>query len=143
MNASTELVPRMNMSAITGEAISTERPMSRAGARVSPASGGRAVANSDSVAEPAGAARMVAAAIDHFGSIDCVVNNAGILRDCIFHRMSYVDFKQVIDVHLVGSFNVSRAAAAHFRKQQSGSFVHLTSTSGLIGNFGQANYSTG
>jgi NAD(P)-dependent dehydrogenase (short-subunit alcohol dehydrogenase family) len=104
------------------------------------AAGGRAVANTDSVADPAGAARMVKAAIEHFGRIDCVVNNAGILRDRIFHRMSHVDFKLVIDVHLMGSFNVSRAAADYFREQRSGSFVHFTSTSGLVGNFGQANY---
>ena len=102
--------------------------------------GGRALANLDSVAEPAGAARMVKTALDHFGRIDCVVNNAGILRDRIFHRMSHVDWELVIDVHLKGSFNVARAAANHFREQQSGSFVHLTSTSGLVGNFGQANY---
>jgi NAD(P)-dependent dehydrogenase (short-subunit alcohol dehydrogenase family) len=104
------------------------------------AAGGRAVANPDSVADPAGAARIVKAALDHFGRIDCVVNNAGILRDRIFHRMSQVDWELVIDVHLKGSFNVARAAANHFREQQSGSFVHLTSTSGLVGNFGQANY---
>jgi NAD(P)-dependent dehydrogenase (short-subunit alcohol dehydrogenase family) len=104
------------------------------------AAGGRAVANPDSVAEPAGAQRMVKAALDHFGRIDCVVNNAGILRDRIFYRMSQVDWELVIDVHLKGSFNVARAAANHFREQQSGSFVHLTSTSGLVGNFGQANY---
>jgi NAD(P)-dependent dehydrogenase (short-subunit alcohol dehydrogenase family) len=83
---------------------------------------------------------MVKAAIDHFGRIDCVVNNAGILRDRIFHRMSHVDWKMVIDVHLMGSFNVARAAAGHFREQQSGSYVHFTSTLGLVGNFGQANY---
>ncbi len=104
------------------------------------AAGGRAVANTDSVADAAGAARMVKAAVENFGRIDCVVNNAGILRDRIFHRMSHVDWKLVIDVHLMGSFNVSRAAAEYFREQQGGSFVHFTSTSGLVGNFGQANY---
>src|SRR5262249_17960224 len=100
--------------------------------------GGKAITNTDSVAEATGAERMVKAAIDHFGRIDCVVNNAGILRDRIFHRMSHVDWKMVIDVHLMGSFNVARAAAGHFREQQSGSYVHFTSTSGLVGNFGQA-----
>ena len=104
------------------------------------AAGGRAVANPDSVVDPAGAERMVKTAIEQFGRIDCVVNNAGILRDRIFYRMSQVDWELVIDVHLKGSFNVARAAANHFREQQSGSFVHLTSTSGLVGNFGQANY---
>jgi NAD(P)-dependent dehydrogenase (short-subunit alcohol dehydrogenase family) len=104
------------------------------------AAGGRAVANTDSVADASAATRMVKAAVENFGRIDCVVNNAGILRDRIFHRMSHVDWKLVIDVHLMGSFNVARAAAEHFREQQSGSFVHFTSTSGLVGNFGQANY---
>ena len=104
------------------------------------AAGGKAVANTDSVADAAGAERMVKTAIEQLGKIDCVVNNAGILRDRIFHRMSHVDWKMVIDVHLMGSFNVSRAAAGYFREQQSGSYVHFTSTSGLIGNFGQANY---
>jgi NAD(P)-dependent dehydrogenase (short-subunit alcohol dehydrogenase family) len=97
--------------------------------------GGEAVPNFDSVAEPAAAANIVKTALDAFGRIDCVVNNAGILRDRIFHRMSVVDFELVIKVHLLGSFYVSRAAATHFREQESGSFVHFTSTSGLIGNF--------
>ena len=104
------------------------------------AAGGTAVANGDSVAEAAGAERIIRTAIDAFGRIDAVVNNAGILRDRIFHRMSHVDWEMVIKVHLLGSFNVSRAAAAYFRDQGSGAFVHFTSTSGLIGNFGQANY---
>ncbi len=104
------------------------------------AAGGKAVANADSVAEPAGAERIIKTALDAFGRIDCVVNNAGILRDRIFHRMSHVDWEMVIKVHLMGSFYVSRAAAGYFREQESGSFIHFTSTSGLIGNFGQANY---
>jgi NAD(P)-dependent dehydrogenase (short-subunit alcohol dehydrogenase family) len=104
------------------------------------AQGGKAVANTDSVAEATGAERMVKTAVERFGRIDCVVNNAGILRDRIFHRMSHVDWKMVIDVHLMGCFNVSRAAASYFREQEAGSYVHFTSTSGLIGNFGQANY---
>ena len=102
--------------------------------------GGIAVANVDSVAEPAAAANIVKTAIDNFGRIDGVVNNAGILRDRIFHRMSIVDFEQVVKVHLFGSFYVAHAAARYFREQESGSFVHFTSTSGLVGNFGQANY---
>src|SRR3984893_8377126 len=104
------------------------------------AAGGKAVPNADSVTDPAGAERMIKTAVENFGRIDGVINNAGILRDRIFHRMSHVDWQMVIDVHLNGSFNVSRAAAAHFREQGSGSYVHFTSTSGLIGNFGQANY---
>ena len=102
--------------------------------------GGTAVANADSVAEPAGAERIIRTALDAFGRVDAVVNNAGILRDRIFHRMSHVDWEMVIKVHLMGSFYMSRAAASHFREQESGSFIHFTSTSGLIGNFGQANY---
>ena len=102
--------------------------------------GGTAVASFDSVAEPAAAASIIKTATDAYGRLDGVVNNAGILRDAIFHRMSVADFEIVIKVHLMGSFYVSHAAARLFREQQSGAFVHFTSTSGLIGNFGQANY---
>jgi NAD(P)-dependent dehydrogenase (short-subunit alcohol dehydrogenase family) len=104
------------------------------------AGGGQAVANFESVTDWAGAQRIVEAAMDTFGQLDAVVNNAGILRDVIFHKMTENDFDAVIAVHLKGSFNVSRAAAPVFRKQIGGAFVHMTSTSGLIGNFGQANY---
>ncbi|RJF90135.1 SDR family NAD(P)-dependent oxidoreductase [Oleomonas cavernae] len=103
--------------------------------------GGRAVANGDSVASYEGAHEMVRAAIDNFGRIDAVVNNAGNLRDTLFHKMEEDDFDAVIAVHLKGSFNVSRAAASFFKEQGSGAYVHMTSTSGLVGNFGQANYS--
>jgi NAD(P)-dependent dehydrogenase (short-subunit alcohol dehydrogenase family) len=103
--------------------------------------GGAAEISTDSVAEWGSARKIVQAALDHYGRIDGVVNNAGILRDVIFHRMSPEEWLAVIGVHLNGSFFVSRAAAEHFRKQESGTFVHITSTSGLIGNFGQANYS--
>ena len=68
------------------------------------------------------------------------MNNAGILRDGMFHKMSHADWRDVIDVHLYGSFNLSRAAARHFREQEGGAFVHMTSTSALVGNLGQANY---
>ena len=102
--------------------------------------GGVAVANGDSVAEPQGAERIIKTALDHFGRIDCVVNNAGILRDRIFHRMSAVDWDAVIKVHLYGAFYMSKAAAPYFKEQEQGSFIHFTSTSGLVGNFGQANY---
>jgi len=103
--------------------------------------GGQAVISTDSVSEWENAKKIVQTAIDAFGRIDIVVNNAGILRDQIFHRMTPEEWLSVINVHLNGSFYMSRAAAEHFRKQESGSFVHITSTSGLIGNFGQANYS--
>jgi NAD(P)-dependent dehydrogenase (short-subunit alcohol dehydrogenase family) len=102
--------------------------------------GGEAVANYDSVTDFDAAERMVTQAVEAFGQIDVVVNNAGILRDVIFHKMTEDDWDAVIGVHLKGSFNVARAAATRFREQQSGCFVHMTSTSGLIGNFGQANY---
>ncbi len=103
--------------------------------------GGEAVTNTDSVADWASAGRIVQSALDAFGRVDVVVNNAGILRDQIFHKMSPEEWLAVINVHLNGSFFVSRAAAEHFRKQGSGAYVHMTSTSGLVGNFGQANYS--
>src|SRR6202034_1307847 len=103
--------------------------------------GGVAEISTESVAEWTTARRIIQAAIGHFGRIDAVVNNAGILRDGIFHRMSADDWLAVISVHLNGCFFVSRAAAEHFRVQESGAFVHITSTSGLIGNIGQANYS--
>jgi NAD(P)-dependent dehydrogenase (short-subunit alcohol dehydrogenase family) len=102
--------------------------------------GGKAVVNAASVADPAGATSIIEDAIKAFGRIDGVVNNAGILRDKIFHKMSELDWRQVIDVHLHGAFLVSKAAIPYFKDQESGSFVHFTSTSGLIGNFGQANY---
>ena len=102
--------------------------------------GGVAVVNTDSVAESSGAVNIIKTAVDNFGRIDSVINNAGILRDRIFHKMSVVDFELVIKVHLMGTFYVSRAAANYFRDQESGSYVHFTSTAGLIGNFGQANY---
>lgn len=102
--------------------------------------GGRAVANFGSVAEWESAQSIVDSAIENFGRIDIVMNNAGILRDTIFHKMSPSEWDAVIKVHLYGSFNVSRAAATHFRDQGYGAFVHMVSTSGLIGSIGQANY---
>jgi NAD(P)-dependent dehydrogenase (short-subunit alcohol dehydrogenase family) len=102
--------------------------------------GGAAVANTDSVAEFASAAKIVQCAVDTFGRIDCVVNNAGILRDVIFHKMTEDDWDAVLTVLLKGAFNTCRHAADHFRRQTSGSFVHMTSTAGLIGAVGQVNY---
>ncbi len=104
------------------------------------AAGGRAEVNFGSVADYDQARAMVDQATGSFGRLDIVVNNAGILRDSIFHKMTERDFDLVIGVHLKGSFNVSRCAADLFRAQQSGCFIHMTSTSGLIGNLGQANY---
>ena len=103
-------------------------------------SGGEAVANCDSVAEFTSAAKIVQCAMDSFGRIDCVINNAGVLRDVIFHKMTEDDWDTVINVLLKGAFNTSRHAAEHFRRQNSGAFVHMTSTSGLVGGMGQVNY---
>ena len=105
------------------------------------AMGADAVANTASVADPAGASSIVEDAVRTFGRIDAVVNNAGFLRDVIFHKMSVVDWDAVVGVHLNGSFYVAKAAAPYFKEQGSGSYVNFTSTSGLVGNFGQANYS--
>jgi len=102
--------------------------------------GGEAIASTLSITEPKNAEAIVKIALEAFGRIDILVNNAGILRDVIFHKMSWSDWSDVIAVHLNGSFNMSRAVAPLFREQNSGAFVHMTSTSGLVGNFGQANY---
>lgn len=102
--------------------------------------GGEAVANYDSVAQFATAGKIIQCAVDTFGRIDGVVNNAGILRDVIFHKMSEDDWDSVVNVMLKGAFNMCRHAADHYRKQESGAFVHMTSTSGLIGAMGQVNY---
>jgi NAD(P)-dependent dehydrogenase (short-subunit alcohol dehydrogenase family) len=103
--------------------------------------GREAVANTDSVSDPLSAARIIQTAMDTYGRIDVVVNNAGILRDRFFHKMSVDEWDAVMKVHLYGGFYVSRAAAPHFKEQESGNYIHMTSTSGLVGNFGQANYS--
>jgi NAD(P)-dependent dehydrogenase (short-subunit alcohol dehydrogenase family) len=102
--------------------------------------GGRAVANYDSVAESEGAANIIKTAIDEFGKVDGVVSNAGILRDGTFHKMEFGAWDSVLKVHLYGGYNVIRAAWPHFREQSYGRVVVATSTSGLFGNFGQANY---
>ena len=102
--------------------------------------GGKAIPSTLNIAEPQSADQIVQSALDAFGRVDILFNNAGILRDRIFHKMSWSDWSDVIAVHLHGSFNMSRACAGIFREQQSGAYVHMTSTSGLIGNFGQANY---
>ena len=122
----------------TGEGASDSPAM--AVVREIEAMGGEAAANTDSVAGFKAAQGMVDQAYEELGGLDIVVNNAGILRDTIFHKMTEEDWDLVIAVHLKGSFNISRAAATVFRGQESGSMIHMTSTSGLIGNFGQANY---
>jgi NAD(P)-dependent dehydrogenase (short-subunit alcohol dehydrogenase family) len=105
------------------------------------AAGGEATASFDSIADAESAQRIIDHAVATYGRVDAVVNNAGILRDRIFHKMSTEEWQAVIQVHLDGYFHVSRAAAPYFREQNSGSFVHFTSPSGLIGSVGQANYS--
>ncbi len=104
------------------------------------AAGGDAVANFGSVASMADVRTMVAQALDIFGGLHAVINPAGILRDGMFHKMADQDWDAVIDVHLRGAYNITRATVEHFRDQQEGSYVHFGSTSGLIGNLGQANY---
>ena len=104
------------------------------------AAGGEAAADSGSVSDRAGAKAMVEMALDTFGGLHAVINPAGILRDKMFHKMDDADWDAVIDVHLNGHYNIARAAINHFRDQEDGNFVMFTSTSGLIGNIGQANY---
>ncbi|MBD3771342.1 MAG: SDR family oxidoreductase [Rhodobacterales bacterium] len=104
------------------------------------AAGGEAVSNSESVTDMKAVEGMIEQAKDSFGGLDAIINPAGILRDTMFHKMSESDWDAVIEVHLRGSFNVTRAAVELFREQEKGAFVLFTSTSGLIGNIGQANY---
>jgi NAD(P)-dependent dehydrogenase (short-subunit alcohol dehydrogenase family) len=104
------------------------------------AAGGRAVPNFASVSTADGAASIVKAAIESFGRIDAVVNNAGVLRDAMFHKMDNHDWEAVAAVNLSGCFYVARAAAPHFKEQNGGCYIHMSSTSGLIGNVGQVNY---
>jgi NAD(P)-dependent dehydrogenase (short-subunit alcohol dehydrogenase family) len=125
-------------SSLTGA--TTDETPAEAVVREINAFGGRARADRHDVADFNAAAAIIDSARDAFGRIDIVVNNAGNLRDAIFHRMTEEEFDSVVAVHLKGTFNVSRAAAPHFKEHRCGVFVHMTSTSGLVGNFGQANY---
>ncbi|MBI3105708.1 MAG: SDR family NAD(P)-dependent oxidoreductase [Candidatus Rokubacteria bacterium] len=102
--------------------------------------GGRAAGNSDSVTTMAGGRNIVKTALDHFGRVDIVVNNAGILRDRMIFNMTEEEWDGVINTHLKGCFAVTRAAVPHLREQKWGRIVNMTSTSGLVGNVGQANY---
>jgi len=104
------------------------------------AAGGEAVSNSESVSSMAAVQGMVEQAMDTFGGLHAIINPAGILRDGMFHKMSDEDWDAVIETHLRGAYNVCRASIEHFRKQEDGAYVLFTSTSGLIGNIGQANY---
>jgi len=102
--------------------------------------GGEAIANGSSVSDRAGAEKVIQDALDAFGRIDILINNAGILRDRTFKKMSLDDFQLVLDVHLMGSVNCTRAAWEHMTGQGYGRIVMTTSSSGLYGNFGQSNY---
>ena len=102
--------------------------------------GGRAVASHESVADYAAAERIVGAAVREFGAIDVLVNNAGILRDRMLFNMSEEEWDAVIAVHLKGTFNCTRHAAVHMRQQRRGRIISISSTSGVYGNSGQANY---
>ena len=106
------------------------------------AAGGTAVANRSSVATPEGGHAIVDTAIREFGGIDIVVNNAGFIRDRAFHKMSDDELTSVLDVHLRGAIHVTRAAWSHMREHGYGRVVNTTSNAGLLGNFGQANYSS-
>jgi NAD(P)-dependent dehydrogenase (short-subunit alcohol dehydrogenase family) len=104
------------------------------------AAGGQAVVSTDSVATASGAEAIVKTALEHFGGLDVLVNNAGILRDKTLLKMTDDIWQAVLDVHLSGSFYCLRAAAQHMRASGGGRIVNTTSVSGLLGNFGQANY---
>lgn len=104
------------------------------------AAGGKAMANRGSVADYDAVVEMVEQAAARFGRVDAIINPAGFLRDGMFHKMTPENWDAVINVHLRGAFNVSRAAINLFREQNGGAFVHFASTTGLIGNLAQANY---
>jgi NAD(P)-dependent dehydrogenase (short-subunit alcohol dehydrogenase family) len=124
---------------LKGEDAGSAGPAEEA-AKLIRAAGGKAISNSDSVSDYDAVVGMIEQAKKEFGGLHAIVNPAGILRDGMFHKMSPEDWRAVIDVHLHGAFNVTRASVEHFREQQNGSYVLFTSTSGLIGNIGQANY---
>lgn len=105
------------------------------------AAGGEAVASYDSVADRESAANIVQTAVDTFGGIDIVINNAGIVRDKSFHKMSLDDYEFVVKVHFLGSVYVTHAAIPHMREANYGRILMVSSNSGLYGNFGQTNYS--
>ena len=102
--------------------------------------GGAAVADTNSVASPEGADAMVKTALDAFGRVDIIINNAGILRDKSVQNMTQDLWDAVIAVHLTGAFNVTRAAWPHLREQAYGRIVSTSSAAGIFGNFGQTNY---
>jgi NAD(P)-dependent dehydrogenase (short-subunit alcohol dehydrogenase family) len=104
------------------------------------AAGGEAEASYDDISTEEGAQALIAKAIDAYGAVHGVVNNAGILRDASFAKMTAAQFQAVLSVHLMGAFHVTSAAWPHLREQGHGRIVMAASTSGIYGNFGQANY---
>jgi len=102
--------------------------------------GGEAIANGDSVATPEGGEAIVQAAVDAFGTVDIVINNAGILRDKSFHNMTPELLNPVIDVHLKGAFYVTQPAWKIMREKGYGRVINTASNAGILGNFGQTNY---
>jgi len=102
--------------------------------------GGTAVSNYDSVATPEGGEAIIQTALDNFGQVDIVVNNAGILRDKSFAKLSQGELELVLDVHLKGGFFVSQPAFRAMKERNYGRFVHTSSAAGIFGNFGQTNY---
>lgn len=123
----------------TDGSASEQRPADEVVAAIK-ANGGAAVADYGSVSDPDAAAAMVDRAVQEFGRVDIVINNAGILRDKAFHNMEWDDVGAVLDVHLKGAFYVTRPAFRLMREQGYGRIVMTASASGLLGNFGQANY---
>ena len=103
--------------------------------------GGQAVVDHSDISTPEGGRALVARALDAFGAVDIIINNAGVLRDCAFHKMGIDAWQSVRRVHLDGAFHVTRAAWPHMREQRFGRVVVTTSGAGTFGNFGQANYS--
>jgi NAD(P)-dependent dehydrogenase (short-subunit alcohol dehydrogenase family) len=124
----------------SGTSRGSAAPADRVAAEIK-ALGGEAVANHENVAEAEGGKRIIDAALKAFGRVDILINNAGILRDKSFLKMSLDEWQAVLDVHLTGAYNVSRPAFVAMKAGGYGRIVMTTSAAGLYGNFGQANYS--
>lgn len=124
---------------VDGSGEGTEGPAHTVAKEIEDA-GGVALANTDSVATAEGGEAIVRSAVDAYGRVDIVINNAGILRDKAFHNMTPELLEPVIDVHLKGAFYVTRPAWVHMREQGYGRVVNTASNAGIIGNFGQTNY---
>jgi NAD(P)-dependent dehydrogenase (short-subunit alcohol dehydrogenase family) len=126
---------------IAGDADGAAGPSASAVAAEIAGAGGRAIASLGTVTDPEHATAMVRQALDAFGRVDIVVNNAGILRDRSLAKMTEHEFREVLEVHLLGAFHLTKAAWPHLRAQGYGRVINTTSPAGLFGNFGQINYS--